>query len=120
MSTPAVRVPQQKKDGDEMIWDDGSGRREEGNEDRFPLAARLPKSLYDYVKGRAGKGHGELTRVLEDTIRFHKKFFERLGADRVRIQQFALDERLEWPGHGIEVFARLIRKGLDEHERRRK
>jgi hypothetical protein len=104
-----------------MLGDDGSGLRDEDkNKARVLIALRVPPSLAKYVDDRSKEQRGGKTRVLEDALQIHRHMFERLAKDRVRIQLFAINEGLEWPKQEAEVYARLIQRGLDEAERRRK
>lgn len=121
MTPNAVRASRAQRHDAEMetrvIWDDGGGA-DETEKQYTSVSARLPNTLIDYAKKVMGSG--ETTRGLIVIIRFHKKFFERLITERKKLQMFALDEDLNWPSQAPEVLARLIRAGLDEHERRRK
>lgn len=115
MKTNAVRVSRETS----VLWDDGSGQKDEGDEKRLSVAARLPESLVKHLVSLHGEAHGAKTRALSDCIRLHKKLLERLASERVRIQRFALDVGLS-PTQTPEILVRLILKGLDEHERRSK
>lgn len=100
-----------------MLWDDGSGKREEADEKLVPVAGRLPESMKAHLVALRGEGHGAITDALKDVIRLHRGLFERLKKERIRLQKYASDEGLAWPGQAPEVFARLIRKGLDAAEK---
>lgn len=119
MTTNAVRAPRSKTKENGVLLDDGSGGKKKREETK-PIAARFPKSLHDYVKARAGERRGELTRVVLDIVELHKQLSERLASEKISIQRFALDERLDWSTQEAEVYARLIKRGLDDAERRRK
>jgi hypothetical protein len=118
MQTNAVRAPRSKKKETGVLLDDGSGRKGK-KEETVTVAARLPRSLHEYVMARAGERRGELTRVLLEMIQLHMQLAERLASDKIRIQRFALDEHLDWTTQEAEVYARLIKRGLEESGRRK-
>lgn len=100
-----------------MLLDDESRKKKE---ERLPLTVRLPKSLRDYLDKRAGERRGEVTRVMENALELHRYFYERLATEKPRLQQFALDEKIDWSAQEPEVFVRLVVRGLKDAERSKK
>lgn len=99
-----------------MLLDDGNGK----SEARVALPVRVPKSLLDYVRKRAGDRRGQVTRVIEDAMRLHKDLYERLASHKTRLQRFALDKQLDWATQETEVYVQVMLLGLESHEKRHK
>lgn len=99
-----------------MLLDDGAGKREP----RVALPVRVPKSLVDYIRKRAGDRRGQVTRVIEDAVMLHRALFEKMAPHKLRLQQLALDLKLDWETQESEVYARAMIMGLEQHEKHRK
>lgn len=99
-----------------MLLDDGTGKAE-GTEQ---LAFRLPKSLADYVTKRAGPKRGAKTRVVENAIDLHRALYKAMGEHKRRLQQYAIDEGLDWEKHEPDVYVRLMLLGLETAEKGKK
>lgn len=93
------------------------------------LPVRVPESLLNYVRERAGwkkvngkwqKGGGELTRVIEDSLKLHQQLHGVLKEHKLRLQRVALDAGLDWQTQEAEVYGRMIIEGLEVAEKRRK
>lgn len=107
-----------------MLLDNEKNKRER----RLVLPLRVPESLLDYVRTRAGwtknkgkwtsGGHGAMTRVTEDLVRLHMHLHRRLLEFKIRLQRYALDEGLDWQTQEHEVYARLVIRGLEDAERK--
>jgi hypothetical protein len=106
----------------DVLSDDGSGIDDEDRgKSRVLIAVRVPPSLEKYIERKARPfGRGGPTKIVEESIRMHRRLGERLDPYKLRIQQFALDERLSWPSQEHEALSRLILRGLEDAERRRK
>lgn len=90
------------------------------NEATKPTGWRLQKSLFDYVEQAAAAQRVPKTRVVEDALSMHRELSEKLSAHKPRFQRFALDEGLDWDTQETEVYARLIQRGLEQHEKQHK
>lgn len=99
-----------------MLLDDGRGK----NEPTRQFAFRVPKSLSDYVAKRAGTKRGALTRVIEDALGLHRALYRALEQHKPQLQQFALDEGMDWATQESEVYVRLILRALEDAKQRRK
>jgi hypothetical protein len=108
-----------------MLLDDGQGKKEP----RVTLPLRAAESLVDYVRERAGwkkvhgkwqRGPGELTFFFEEALKLHRHLYLALREHKLRLQRVALDEGIDWNTQGPELYAKLIMRGLEDAERRRK
>lgn len=120
MTTNAVRARSAKNGRRTVLWDKGDGvPPEDGGESKL-VATRLPETMRSYLDGLAKKTGATVTDVLKNAIRLHRAMNTRLAPDRIRLQRYALDEGLDWSTQEAEVYSRLILRGLEDAERRRK
>jgi hypothetical protein len=125
MNANAIRRPRSRNGVNDVLLDDGKGKKEP----RVTLPLRVAESLLDYVRERAGwkkvngkwqRGAGEMTAVLEDDLRLARHLHRTLQPHKLRLQRVALDEGLDWSTQAHELYGRLILSALDDAEKRRK
>jgi hypothetical protein len=98
-----------------MLLDEGIRKKEKRGK---MISFRLPASTDTYLR-RTAKSMGGITQVLVDALRLHESMSEGLGPHTPRLQQFALNEKLNWVADEPSVYVRAIVKALDESEKKR-
>lgn len=109
-----------------MLLDDGTGRKKER---RVSLPLRVPESLFEAVYKIAGwKKVGEewtgprgmLTATVESIVRLGVHVAEVGRPEKLRWQQFAIDNRLDFHTQWPEIVMLAAKLGLEAHEKKRK
>lgn len=126
MNTNTLRRRPRNGVNGKMLLDDGTGKREA----RVAMPVRMVESLADYVRERAGwkkvhgkwqKGAGQLTDVIEDDLHLAHHLHRTLMEHKKRLILAAVEEGLDWSPKAVaELYGRLILRGLEDLERKRK
>lgn len=103
-----------------MLFDKGDGVPLEDSGPNKLVAMRLSETMRLYLEERAKNLGFTVTDVVKSAVRLHRALHLRLAAHRIALQRYALDEGLDWSTQEAEVYARLIIRGLEAAERRRK
>lgn len=99
-----------------LLLDQGIKKKEKRGK---MISFRLPKAADTYLR-RSAKVRRGITHTLLDALSLHEALNERLMQHKKQLQQFALDEGLDWETDEPLVYVRLIERGLQDAERARK